>query len=72
MNIPLNPPIVLADGKYTVLDSESGALTALRYNEPWRDLCGDNLVYCLAHHIWELEKKIADHEDFHPTDFATD
>ena len=38
--------LTLADGKYTVIN-DNGALTALRYGEPWRDLAGDNLLYCL-------------------------
>lgn len=32
-------------GKYTVIFNEgTGALSALRYGEPWRDLTGDKLV----------------------------
>ena len=34
------------DGKYTVIfDEKTYRLEALRYGEPWQDLCGNNLVY---------------------------
>lgn len=39
--------VTVADGKYTVV-IDGGKLTALRHGEPWRDLCGDNLIYWLA------------------------
>ncbi len=39
--------VTVADGKYTVV-IDGGTLTALRHGEPWRDLCGDNLIYWLA------------------------
>ncbi len=39
--------VTVAEGKYTVV-IDGGKLTALRYGEPWRDLCGDNLIYWLA------------------------
>lgn len=31
-------------GKYTVVFSGSGELSALRYGEPWRSLSGDGMV----------------------------
>lgn len=36
--------VTLCDGKYAVIYN-AGKLTAERHGEPWRDLCGDNLVY---------------------------
>jgi hypothetical protein len=45
--------VTVADGKYTVVIPENGGLHALRYNEPWRDLTGDNLVYYLAVELHE-------------------
>lgn len=35
-------------GKYTVVVEENGGLSALRNGEPWQDLTGNKLVYCLA------------------------
>lgn len=40
--------IQVANGKYTVVIGPCGQLSALRYGEPWQDLTGNNLVYCLA------------------------
>ena len=53
----------LEKGKYTVCIPEgpedSGErFEALRYGKPWRDLCGDNLVFCLASDLYEARKKI--------------
>jgi len=40
--------IELENGKYTVyLTTGDHKFEALRYGEPWRDLCGDNLIYFL-------------------------
>lgn len=36
------------DGKYTVIQDESGAVRALRHGEEWRDLRGDKLALALA------------------------
>ena len=36
------------DGKYTVIfDETSGRMSALRYGDEWRDLCGDKLIYSM-------------------------
>lgn len=43
----MNEKVDVCDGKYTVV-IDGGKLTALRYGEPWQDLCGNNLVYWLA------------------------
>ena len=40
--------VAVEDGKYTVQIGDDGSLKALRYGEPWRDLTGDKLIYCLA------------------------
>lgn len=50
--------IELDDGKYTYVNDAQGQ-RALRYGEPWRDLTGDNFVYCLAARIEELEQQLA-------------
>lgn len=49
--------IDLNDGKYTYV-FEDGKQYALRYDEQWRDLTGDNLVYCMACKISELEEQL--------------
>lgn len=50
--------VKLENGKYTVEQSDNGELYALRYGEPWRDLCGDNLVYSMASEIDRLRTQI--------------
>jgi vacuolar-type H+-ATPase subunit I/STV1 len=40
--------VTTSDGKYTVVMDAVGQLHALRHNEPWRELTGDNLVFTLA------------------------
>lgn len=52
--------ISLLDGKYTVLINDLGALSALRYGEPWRNLVGDNLVRAMVVEIEELREKVRD------------
>lgn len=47
--------IDLCDGKYTVVLTEKGELSALRHGEPWQDLCGNNLVYWMMVRIQALE-----------------
>ncbi len=49
--------ISLLDGKYTILINSLGALSALRYGEPWRDLVGDNLVRAMVVEIERLREK---------------
>lgn len=48
--------VTAGDGKYTVRKTVSGGLHALRYGEPWRDLCGDKLVYQLAAELQEARQ----------------
>lgn len=52
--------VSIENGKYTVEQSIDGNLYALRYGEPWRDLCGDNLVYAMAAEIHRLRTQIND------------
>lgn len=47
------------DGKYTVVaDEDMKNFRALRYGEEWQDLCGNNLVYCLAFELQEARDEI--------------
>jgi len=48
----------ICNGKYTVYQEKSGALKALRYGEPWQDLCGNNLVFYLMVELIEAQEKI--------------
>lgn len=48
----------IADGKYTVYQEKNGTVKALRYGEPWRDLCGDNLIFYLMVELIEAKEKI--------------
>ncbi len=50
--------VEVADGKYTVVQDKKGRLTCLRYNEPWRDCVGDNLIHALAAEVQELRDKL--------------
>lgn len=50
--------VTVADGKYTVVIGADGSLSALRHGEPWRDLTGDKLVYCLAAELIEARKAL--------------
>jgi len=50
--------IELEGGKYTVYQEKGGALKALRYGEPWQDLCGNNLVFYLMVELIEAKEKI--------------
>lgn len=51
--------ISLDGGKYTYLNT-MGKQSALRYNEPWRDLTGDKFVYAMACKIETLQHKGVD------------
>jgi len=53
--------ISVADGKYTVV-IDGGKLAALRHGEPWKDLCGDNLVYWLAVELKAARERVAELE----------
>lgn len=60
---PLEPTdqwsVVVADGKYCVRFTQDSLLVAERYGEPWRDLVGDKLVYCLASELIEARRLLA-------------
>ena len=42
------------NGKYTVIMEADGRLHAMRHGEPWQDLTGNKLVYCLAAEVEAL------------------
>lgn len=47
--------INVGDDKYTVqFNPYTGEFKALRHGEPWRDLSGDKLVYCMYTEIIRL------------------
>jgi len=60
----------LENGKYTVyIEKDTNDFKALRHGEPWRDLCGDNLIFFLMVELIEsneenkcLQDKIKDLE----------
>ncbi len=50
--------VTVGDGKYTVIQDETGNVKALRYVEKWRDCCGDGLILALAQEVEELRKQL--------------
>ncbi len=58
MSDNLLPDIRLEGGKYTVRQTPAG-LEALRCDEPWRKLIGDNLVYAMAVEILALRERLS-------------
>lgn len=50
--------VTTGDGKYTVVQKASGAVHALRHNEPWRDCIGDKLVLTLAQDVAEMRSQL--------------
>lgn len=48
----------VADGKYSVYQERFGSIMALRYGEPWRGLCGDNLVFNMMVELIDAKEKI--------------
>jgi hypothetical protein len=50
--------IDIANGKYSVYQKEDGGLSALRYGEQWRDLCGDNLIFNMMVELIEAKEKL--------------
>jgi hypothetical protein len=50
--------VSVSNGKYTVILKENGGTEALRHGEPWRDCCGDNLIYCLASELDEARQEV--------------
>jgi hypothetical protein len=49
--------IQLENGKYTVVN-DNGKLSALWYEQPWRDLTGDGLILAMVHEIHDLQTKL--------------
>ena len=45
------------DGKYSLIHNK-GKLRALRYDQEWRDLTGDGMVFAMFCRIKELEEKL--------------
>lgn len=52
--------LTLEDGKYALVLHPDGKFEALRYGQPWRDLCGDKMVLCLMQRIQALESQVED------------
>ena len=52
--------VSVENGKYTVIMEADGRLHALRYGEPWQDLCGNNLVYFLAVELEATRKALSE------------
>lgn len=54
----------LEDGKYTIIRHKGGRVSAMRYEEPWRDLTGDKLVGALIDRMLDAEAHLrrANHE----------
>jgi len=52
--------IEISNGKYTayIKNKPNYEFKALRYGEPWRDLCGDNLIFSLMYNLIEANEKI--------------
>lgn len=50
--------VEIANGKYTVVQDNTGRVIALRYNEPWRDCSGNKLILALAQEVEFLREKI--------------
>jgi hypothetical protein len=52
--------IKVDDGKYTVVfDYDGSPIRCLRHGEPWREFeVGDKALFCLLHHVAELEKRL--------------
>ena len=46
------------DGKYTIIQDESGIVSILRYGEKWRENIHDNVILALAYELHELREAI--------------
>lgn len=46
--------ITIENGKYQLIQTHAGNLSAFRYREHWRDLTGDNFVLALGQEIERL------------------
>lgn len=45
------------DGKYTLVLSEDGHVTALRYGQPWREFIGDKFIGNVVEKLFQLERR---------------
>ena len=53
--------IVKVSDKYSIEYKEDGSeFKASRYGEPWRSLCGDNLIWAMLHKIESLEADLTE------------
>lgn len=50
--------VTFSDGKYSLIWGDGQSLIALRYDEPWRDLCGDSMVLALAYEVIKLREQL--------------
>lgn len=46
------------DGKYTIIQDESGVVSILRYGEKWKDNVHDSVILALAYELYELREAI--------------
>jgi hypothetical protein len=59
--------ITLGDGKYkVVLQSDPHKFVALRYDQPWQDLTGNNLILAMFQRILDLQELVC--HEWEPTD----
>ena len=49
--------ITLCDGKYKVILHDDFRFEALRYEQPWRDMTGDGMIFAMFTLIKELENE---------------
>ena len=50
--------VEIEGGKYTYVFEPGGGSQVLRHGQPWRDVTGDKLIYCMAAEIEELRGKL--------------
>lgn len=50
--------VVICDGKYAIIQDESGNTNVLRYGEGWRNVTGDNVILGAAYEIDKLREHI--------------
>ena len=55
--------VVICDGKYAIIQDESGNTNVLRYGEWWRNVTGDNVILGAAYEIDKLRERIKRLED---------
>ena len=55
--------VVICDGKYAIIQDESGNTNVLRYGEGWFNVTGDNVILGAAYEIDKLREHIKRLED---------